>query len=331
MRKSSSSNTDLHSLTWSLSIRIPIGFWAFNNTNTKYISGAEKHLDQAIGWARAHNIKVLVDIHGSPGSQNGFDNSGQAGNVLWQTGDNMAQTTAVLVQVAQKYGSQAYADVVFGIELTNEPISWNQNKFSTTQTWAQDAHRQVKAASTNQNLNIIMHDGFMGPSSWTSVGKTLNGQSKLAQSKFWIDVHLYQNQVASDSTLTQAQHIAKACNWSTTELLPASSNLPVIVGEFSAATNICANPDGSTVAGSVCTVSGCQCANNVPIAEWNAPLVAATRMFLEAQLDTFEKHSRGWFMWTYNGPGAWGLKNAVQYGLIGSTVTDRKYPGQCIA
>lgn len=316
--------------SWGLNaVRIPIGYWAYDNSGTPYISGADAYLEQAIGWCRKHGIKVLVDCHGSPGSQNGFDNSGRSGNVQWQTGDNLNLSISILETIATKYGSSEYADVVFGIELVNEPISWDQNNFATTKQWAQDAYYAVKSASTNEDLNIIMHDGFMGPSQWEEISNTINGNSSLADSKFWIDVHLYQNQEASDSLLTQVEHVEKACNWSESQLLPSWSNLPVIVGEFSAATNVCANPDGSTVAGSSCYVDGCQCSSNVPIENWNQPLIKATRKFLEAELDTFESHARGWFMWSYKGAGAWGYNNAVEYGIIGKDVTAREFPGQC--
>ncbi|KXT17696.1 hypothetical protein AC579_9012 [Pseudocercospora musae] len=58
--------------SWGINaLRIPIG-----NSGTAYIKGADACLDNAISWARRHSLKVLVDCHGSPGSQNGFDNSG---------------------------------------------------------------------------------------------------------------------------------------------------------------------------------------------------------------------------------------------------------------
>lgn len=312
-------------------VRIPIGYWAYKNAceGTPYIKGAAPYLKQAIKWCQKHGIKVLIDVHGSPGSQNGYDNSGHSGQAAWQSGDNLQITTDVLVKVAKKYGQLKWADTVFAIEMTNEPISWGANKFSTTQSWSQTTYAAMKKVAANQDLRIIMHDGFMGPSSWTSVGSALNGNKKKKNSKFWIDVHMYQNQVASDSTLTQEQHIEKACNYATTEFLPSSSNLPVVVGEWTGATNICANPDGSTTAGTSCSVAGCQCSANTWVGQWNAPLIAATRKFFEAQMDVYEAHTMGWFMWTYNGPGAWGLQNAIQYGLVGAKVTDRMYPGQC--
>ena len=157
----------------------------------------------------------------------------------------------------------------------------------------------------------------------------INGHATLSKAKFVIDTHLYQNQVASDSELDLNQHVSKACNWTNSELLPKSSNLPVYVGEFSAEINICANPDGSTVAGDTCWTSGCQCSCNVDIQDWGQPLIQATRKFVEAEMDAFEHSARGWFMWSYKGPGAWGLDNAVKYGVIGNKVTDRMFPNQC--
>ena len=310
-------------------LRIPIGYWAYNNTGTPYVTGADEYLEKAIGWARKAGLKVLVDCHGSPGSQNGFDNSGHEGNVDWQSDDNLQASIEVLKTISQKYGAKEYADVVYAIELVNEPISWAQNNFATTQSWAQKAYHAVKAAATNEDLQVIMHDGFMGPSDWTSVGSSINGDAKVKKAPFAIDVHLYQNQVSSDSTLTQAQHIAMACNWTNSELLPASSKLPVYVGEFSAQTNICANPDGSTTAGSSCSVSGCQCSATVNIQDWQQPLIDATRQFAEAQMEAFEHGARGWFIWAYKAPGAWGLDNLIRYGALGKKVTERRYPGQC--
>ena len=36
-----------------------------------YFQGQQPYLTKAIGWAQAHGIKVIVDLHGAPGSQNG--------------------------------------------------------------------------------------------------------------------------------------------------------------------------------------------------------------------------------------------------------------------
>ncbi|CAK3855429.1 glycoside hydrolase [Lecanosticta acicola] len=318
--------------SWGINaLRIPIGYWAYDDDNddTPYLRGADEYMEKAIVWARKYGLKVLVDCHGSPGSQNGFDNSGRAGNVAWQSDDNLQQSITVLETMAQKYGSKQYADVVFGLELVNEPISWGSNNFDLTQTWSQQAYNAVRNASDNKELVIVMHDSFTTPWAWQSVGSKILANTPKRDAGFAIDTHLYQNQVASDSDPSQEQHIAKACNWTNSNLLPASSNLPVLVGEFSAQTNVCAYPDGTTTGGRACDVEGCQCSSNVEIPNWLQPLRTASRKFLEAELDAFEHSARGWFLWSYKGPGAWGLENVMRYGLLGERVTDRQLPNQC--
>ena len=56
-------------------LRIPIGYWAFDNSGTPYNTGAADYLDKAIGWARNANMKVLVDCHGSELQMFGFMNN----------------------------------------------------------------------------------------------------------------------------------------------------------------------------------------------------------------------------------------------------------------
>jgi len=305
-------------------LRIPIGYWAYDNSNTPYLKGADKYMEKAIGWARKANMKVWVDCHGSPGSQNGFDNSGHAGKVAWQEGGNMAHSIGVLKTMAKKYGSKQYADVVVGLQLTNEPISWGANDNTKTKTWAKDAYRAVKEVTENKDMVIVMHDAFLKGSAWIDTAKSvMTGGAK----DFGIDTHLYQLFVEEDNKLTQKQHIEKACGWSK-ELKEANNVMPTFVGEWSAATNICVKSDGSTIGGTSCNDSGCQC-QSAPMDKWNEKMVEQVRRFVEAQLDTFESSSSGYFIWSAKGPGGWGFMNGIKNGAIPNPVTTRKYPGQC--
>lgn len=316
--------------SWGINaLRIPIGFWAFDNQGTPYIKGADEYLGRAIGWARKYGLKVLIDCHGSPGSQNGWDNSGHKGEVQWQQDGNLERSISVLQTMARKYGSNKYADVVMGIQLVNEPIYWGDNNSNVTEAWAAEAYKAVREAASNKNLLVVMSDGFRSPSDWTDVAESINGNATTSEAKFVIDTHLYQNQMQVDSELDQEQHIEKACDWTQTDLLPTDSNVPVFIGEFSGWTDICAYPNGTTTAGNTCNVDTCQCLSNTEIRFWNPPLVQATRKFLEAEIEAFEHSTRGWFIWSYKAPGVWGMENIMQYGLLGKTVTDRMFPNQC--
>lgn len=61
-----------------------MGYWAWDvQAGEPFIQGQAEYLDKAIGWARSSGLKVLIDIHGVPDSQNGYDHSGRQGNATW--------------------------------------------------------------------------------------------------------------------------------------------------------------------------------------------------------------------------------------------------------
>lgn len=306
-------------------LRIPIGYWAYNNTNTPYIRGADHYLEKAIGWARNSSMKVWIDCHGSPGSQNGFGSSGYEGAVEWQRPENLERSIAVLKTMAAKYGAMEYADVVVGLELTNEPLGWGANNFTTTQSWTEDAYAAVVAEVANKDLVIVMHDAFQGPLAWTSVAEKLNNGDH--KPTFGIDTHIYQVYGRGNNALTQAQHIAKVCGWGK-DLASANAIMPTYVGEWSSETNICVSADGLTNPGTSCSTLGCQCQSD-PFSTWKPGLVEQVRRFVEAQMDVFEANTSGYFMWAAKGPGGWGFMNGIGNGVIPNPVTSRKYPARC--
>jgi glucan 1,3-beta-glucosidase len=267
-------------------------------------------------------MKVWVDLHGLPGSQNGWDHSGRAGPVEWQTQENLRRSIKVVEAVALKYGAQQYADTVVGIQLVNEPISWGANKFETTKKFATDAYHVVRKAAKNKRLMVIMHDAFMSASAWKHTANTL--QSK---GLFGVDTHLYQCFTGYEN-MNQEQHIQAACKWGS-GLRDANAVLPTFVGEWSPVTNVCLKADGSTFPGKSCSEKGCQCTSTAT-STWSRDLVEQVRRYVEAQLDTFEKNSSGYFMWSYKGSvGAWSLREGINHGFIPSPVTSRRYPRQC--
>jgi aryl-phospho-beta-D-glucosidase BglC (GH1 family) len=55
-------------------VRIPIGYWAYEVASGEpYIQGQREYLLKATDWAGKHGLKVIIDLHGVPGSQNGYD------------------------------------------------------------------------------------------------------------------------------------------------------------------------------------------------------------------------------------------------------------------
>jgi glucan 1,3-beta-glucosidase len=161
-------------------VRIPIGYWAYSlDSGEPYTQGAAPYIDAAVDWARATGLKIWIDLHGAPGSQNGFDNSGhRISTPGWQSGNTVKQTLAVLETITQKYAQPSYQDVVVAIELLNEPLGSALN-YDELRQFYRDGFGQVRAVS---DTPVMLHDAFNAPSTWNgflsvSDGNAQNGMS----------------------------------------------------------------------------------------------------------------------------------------------------------
>ena len=98
-------------------VRLPVPFFLFGSC-PPYI-GCISYVDKAFAWANRYGLKILLDLHTVPGSQNGFDNGGQIGVVSWHTSHkDITFALSVLDRMARRYGGDA---ALFGIEVLNEP------------------------------------------------------------------------------------------------------------------------------------------------------------------------------------------------------------------
>lgn len=81
-------------------VRIPIGWWIASDPTPPfpYVGGSLKTLDKAFKWAEKYKLKVMLDLHGAPGSQNGWEHSGSRDSFQeWgQTDENIQQTVNVI-------------------------------------------------------------------------------------------------------------------------------------------------------------------------------------------------------------------------------------------
>ncbi|KAK9459764.1 glycoside hydrolase superfamily [Lipomyces oligophaga] len=319
-------------------LRIPIGYWAFlDDDSTPYVQGAADYLDQAIGWAQSNGMKVWVDLHGVPGSQNGYDNSGHSGSAEWQVGtDNLQSTISVLNTMAAKYSGSTYADTVIALELVNEPITWGNSSVDTTKQFYLDAYNSVIGSLTdNQDLQIIMHDGFTDYSTWESLPTDLNVSGD--RGAIGLDTHVYhvfsdavsaaENGQQDITTMDADEHLAAVCTKGEA-LATANSYLPIYVGEWSAAIDVCFNSDGSSFAGTSCDSDGCSCVSDDQ-STWSTDVSSFVRKFVEAQMDAYESNAAGWFFWTFQGPGNWDFTNGVEQGWIPQPLDNREYSSQC--
>lgn len=138
-------------------VRIPVGYWSFLDVEWEYVSGAATYLDQAIEWAREINLHVIIDLHGAPKSQNGFDHSGhKLKEPHWGEGDSIPNTHNALKILEEKYANSWMYDVVIAIQPLNEPLLAKLDNNMVKQFY-RDSFYNLKLISNN--MPIILHDG----------------------------------------------------------------------------------------------------------------------------------------------------------------------------
>jgi glucan 1,3-beta-glucosidase len=80
---------------------------------------------KAIQWARKYGLRINLDLHALPGSQNGWNHSGRYGSInvlLGPMGVANAQRSLDYIRILTEFISQPqYKNVVTMFGITNEP------------------------------------------------------------------------------------------------------------------------------------------------------------------------------------------------------------------
>lgn len=100
-------------------VRIPVPYFIFGGRPP--FGGCIEYLDKAFDWAEKWNMRILIDLHTVPGSQNGYDNGGICGVCSWHKHpEEVEYVLGILEKMAGRYAERKG---LFGIEVLNEPIS----------------------------------------------------------------------------------------------------------------------------------------------------------------------------------------------------------------
>ncbi|KAI9735756.1 MAG: exo-1,3-beta-glucanase [Claussenomyces sp. TS43310] len=310
-------------------VRIPIGYWALLHVDgDPYVQGQLPVLDRAIVWARELGLKVMLDLHGAPGSQNGFDNSGRLGDVTWQSGSeyNVHNTLWALQALSDRYKGDG--DVVTAIELLNEPLGGSLD-LSALKKFYYDGWGDVR--SDNADTAVVIHDAFQDyVSYWNGF---MDGQSGV--NNVIVDHHDYQVFDYSQVSMSPSDHISTACAVGNKV---KQTDKWLVVGEWTGAQTDCAKwlnglGKGARYDGTFEGTTGygnCDNKYEGSVADMLEVDKTNLAMFVEAQLDAFEQHT-GWIFWAWKTESApeWHFRDLVKNGLIPQPLTARKYGNQC--
>jgi len=316
-------------------VRIPIGYWAFQvGPGEPFIQGQLPFLQKAITWAGNHGLKVIVDLHGAPGSQNGFDNSGQRMSFPhWHSNaTNVQRTDNVIKQIASLFATNT--NVVPIIAPLNEPAGFDgSDVLSVVKQYWLDSYGNIRfpfGSSQESNTVVLIHDAFQPLSFWQGFMTAPDFQGVA------MDTHIYQVFSQQLVEMSQQQHIQTAC---ATRSSLSGFDLWLIVGEWSPAITDCAKNlngrgvgarydgsfPGSTRVGSCTGLTG-------PASSFSASYKAFLRQFWEAQTSSYET-GQGWIQWLWKAEAGtadeWSYQAGLQNGWIPPNPTTRQFPNVC--
>ncbi|KAJ1894881.1 hypothetical protein LPJ66_004923 [Kickxella alabastrina] len=303
-------------------IRIPIGYWAFNITDDEpFVDGQVPYIERMLEWARDIGLKVELDLHGAPGSQNGFDNSGRRGSPQWlYSRTNIDRTLDALNKMSQL--AAEWEDVVYGIQIMNEPSRWKWPAADIFKFY-NEAYELVRGISPD--TYFMIHDTFLSPNDWPSLVNT-------TWTNALMDTHIYQMFDEYVVSLDESAHIDLVAKMAENITIFDRSQFGVVVGEFSAATHDCTKyinglGRGSRWEGTLegmdrphCPFETCSCTGDYGsnYKEFSTHYKRFLRRYIDAQLAIYDKEILGWFYWNFKTEGApeWDYLLGVEQGWI---------------
>jgi glucan 1,3-beta-glucosidase len=324
-------------------VRIPFSYWAVitysGDPYVKMISW--RYLLRGIEWARQNGLRVNLDLHGAPGSQNGWNHSGRQGEIRWLNGTdgdlNAQRTIDLHDQLSQFFSQPRYKNIITLYGLVNEPRMVFLDT-SAVLEWTGKAVDTIRG--NNMSSILVFGDGFLGLDNWKG---RLQGYENLL-----LDVHQY---VIFNNGQLSLNHSAKlnfACSGWTSQMVRSQSKNtgwgPTICGEWSQADTDCAKyvnnvnigsrwegtlnePDPSQSVLSPQCPGGqkCECGDaNADPSQYTEAYKQWLLYFALAQMDSFEA-GWGWFYWTWVTESAtqWSYKLGLAAGILPTNVADR--------
>jgi glucan 1,3-beta-glucosidase len=195
-------------------VRIPVGYWLFGDEDP--FTPTVSYLDWAMEMAEKHGLKVLIDLHGVKGSQNGNDHSGKTGVAAWyRKVSDRRETLELLTRIAKRYKK---SPALWGVEVLNEP-KLGPRRYSILRQFYKRAYAEL-ATVVRPGTHIVFSDGFMP--------RLFSGTIR----QRWdiipvIDVHWYQ--FGRKNLVRYFKRIAKRRR----EIAALQRKQPVIIGEWS--------------------------------------------------------------------------------------------------
>ncbi|KAJ5495951.1 glucan 1-3-beta-glucosidase D [Penicillium diatomitis] len=317
-------------------VRIPYSYWAVTTyEGDPYVAQISwRYLLRIIEYCRKYGIRVKLDLHGVPGSQNGWNHSGRQGNIGWLMGSdgdlNRKRSLEVHNQLSQFFAQDRYKNVVTLYGLANEPLMLNI-PVEKVLNWTTEAAELVQ--KNGVKAKIVFHDGFLNLDKWSNMFK--HGPANMV-----LDTHQYTIFNTGEIALNHTAKIQIICeNWyPMIEKVNSTSQGwgPTICGEWSQADTDCAeylnnvgrgtrwegtyDTSSSTVYCPTADQNTCSCTKaNADPSTYSDAYKKWLKTYAEAQMSAFET-GQGWMYWTWRTESAaqWSYRTAWKNGYMPS-------------
>jgi glucan 1,3-beta-glucosidase len=154
-------------------VRIPTGHWAVNPIPSEpFVPNiAWDYLLKGVQWARKYGIRVMVELHTAPGSQNGWNHSGRLGPIGWLNGTQQGEINANLtidtvLPMVEFFSKPEWSNVVTIFGVLNEPAIYKLDRNMSKQ-WYLESYSAIRNITGEGKGPILTyHEGFIGLSKW---------------------------------------------------------------------------------------------------------------------------------------------------------------------
>ncbi|TAQ90286.1 hypothetical protein B7494_g1376 [Chlorociboria aeruginascens] len=318
-------------------VRIPFSYWAvLTYSGDPYVFRTSwRYLLRGIEWARKHGLRINLDVHGLPGSQNGWNHSGRQGAIGWLNGTdgtlNAQRSLDLHDRLSKFFAQDRYKNIISFYGLANEP-KMTALDVTAVLNWTANAYTLVR--NNGMNAYVVFGDGFRGLTSWQGELQSYDGMV--------LDAHQY---VIFNENQIDYNHTAKVSYACTGWTQQAEQSMDVATGfgptmfaEWSQADTDCATNlnnvgwgnrwEGTYNSGNSSTDvlspdcptadSSCSCTDaNADPSTYSDTYKQFLQMFAEAQMASFQK-GWGWFYWTWTTESAtqWSYQAGLAAGIL---------------
>ncbi|CAJ0547987.1 Ff.00g047410.m01.CDS01 [Fusarium sp. VM40] len=327
-------------------VRIGFNYWAVEvYDGDPYVYRTSwRYLLRAIEWCRKYGLRVNLDLHGIPGSQNGWNHSGRWGSIGWLNGKDGSQNAQRALDIHDRlskfFAQPRYKNIISHYGLANEPRMTSLKTTDVIQ-WTENAYKIVR--KNGVKALVVFGDGFMGLENWQGL---MTGYDDMV-----LDVHQYVIFNENQIDFTHQKKVEYACDgWTEQAEISMDRSTgygPTIFAEWSQADTDCAKfltgvgwgtrwegtydtgDTSSSILEPRCPTKddkcSCRSANADPD-DWSDEYKKFLKMFAEAQMHSFEK-GWGWWYWTWKTENnhQWSYESGLKAGVLPEKPWDRDF------